>query len=82
MALSWFQLIRIAEPFPRREILARTYELGDLANMADVVQRPFVEHLGERDLADFWVTRSPRAGLRRKTAQELDVGSTLLRAVR
>jgi hypothetical protein len=45
-------------PAPAR-YFSRPHEFGDLANVAEIVERPFVHHLGERDFARLSVEGFP-----------------------
>ena len=48
----------------RRPVLSRAGQLGDLADVAEVVERPFVQHLRQGDLAD--TPCAARCGRRRR----------------
>ena len=49
-----------------------TIEFGDLANVAEVVRGPFVEHLFEVDQAELGMLCGACADIGRKRSQELD----------
>ena len=59
-------------------MLARADELGDLADMPEVVQRPLVEHLRQRDGANFQMDGGSVAVLGGKAAEEFQIGFALL----
>ena len=54
-------------------IFSGSHQLRDLADVSDVVQRPFMQHLGKRDLPDFRVIRLPLSRPGRQILQKFDV---------
>ena len=72
------QLVRFSEWSGTVPIFSGSYQLRDLADVPDVVQRPFVEHLGKRDLPDFRVFRPPVSRAGRQVPQEFDIALALL----
>ena len=68
---SWVQLIGLSQWSGAVLIFSGSHQLRDLADVSNVVQRPFVEHLGKRDLADFRVIRLPVSRTGRQILQAL-----------
>jgi len=71
-------MVRTAERAGGGEVFAGADELGDLADVAEIVHRPFVEHLGEGDFAGFLVAGAAVAGAAGEGAQEFDVALALV----
>ena len=62
----------------RRPVFSGADQLGDLPDVAQIVERPFVQHLRQGDLAVLLVHRYAIAGAGGKIAEELDVVLALL----
>src|SRR5438874_9088172 len=76
--ISWLQLIILAQRTGARHVLPRPYDLRDLTDMPEIVKRPLMQHVRQRDLARRAMQRHPRAGLVGLRAQEFDVRYTLV----
>src|SRR5215831_12066035 len=77
-AFSRPELIKLPQSPRCLPVLARTHQLGNLANVPQVVHGPFMQHLLKRDFSRYFVHGLPSAGTARQRAQELDVGLALL----
>ena len=73
-----FQPVAASERPGAVQILSGAHQLRNLPDVTEVVQRPFVKHLIQRDLPGLLVQRHPAAGLGRQIAQVFDVAFALL----
>src|SRR3981189_1749946 len=74
---SWLEVVKAGERSCAREIFARADQLRHLADVAEIVQRPFVQHLRKRDRAYLFVYGRARAVFESQAAEEFDVGLAL-----
>src|SRR5437868_14929169 len=59
-------------------VLAGARQLDHLPDVAEIVERPFIQHLRERDLAILLVEGGARAGIGREIAKKRDILLSLL----
>ena len=72
------ELVIRAERPGAGEILARPHQLGDLPDVPEVVQGPFVQHLGQRNLPGRAMHRLALARFGGKPTEQLDVSFALV----
>ena len=70
---SGVQLVGLSEWSGTVQIFSGSHQLRDLADVPDVVESPFMEHLGKRDLPDFCMIGLPVSGAGRQIFQKFDV---------
>jgi len=77
-----FKLIGLAERAGARPASPCADQFRDLPDVPQVVQRPLVEHLRQRDLPGFLVERAPVSRARRQSPEIFDICFALLFEVR
>jgi hypothetical protein len=77
-SVSWFQVIVLAQRAGARQIRSCPHQLGDLADVPQVVQRPLVQHIDRRYFTSGLVQCHSTPGFIFERAQQFDVRDPLI----
>src|SRR5215831_2108935 len=75
---SGLQVIRRSHRTGTRLVFSGADQFHDLSNVAEIMKRPLVQHLGEGDLAELPVSRDTVTGAVRQIAKKFNVGLALI----